>query len=67
MKAWQIKGEYGIDKLTMGELPEPRADAGQVVVAMRAASLNFRDLVTVRGVPGATAPRRSCRVRTARV
>lgn len=57
MRAWQIKGEYGIDKLQMVELPPPQAGAGQVVVAMRAASLNFRDLVTVRGVPGATAPK----------
>ena len=57
MKAWQIKGEYGIDKLKQSELPEPQAGAGQVVVAMRAASLNYRDLVTVRGVPGATAPK----------
>jgi NADPH:quinone reductase-like Zn-dependent oxidoreductase len=57
MKAWQIKGEYGIDKLKLSELPEPQAGAEQVVVAMRAASLNYRDLVTVRGVPGATAPK----------
>ena len=57
MKAWQIRGEYGIDKLQRVDLPEPRAAAGQVVVAMQAASLNFRDLVTVRGAPGATAPK----------
>ena len=56
MKAWQIRGEYGIDKLQRVEVPEPTAGEGQVVVAMRAASLNFRDLVTVRGFPGAKAP-----------
>ena len=56
MRAWQIRGEYGIDKLQCVELAEPSAGAGQVVVEMRCASLNYRDLVTVRGVPGATAP-----------
>ena len=56
MKAWQIRGEYGIDKLQCVELSEPTAGDGQVVVSMRAASLNFRDLVTIRGFPGAKAP-----------
>ncbi len=56
MKAWQIRGEYGIDKLQCVELPEPTAGDGQVVVSMRSASLNFRDLATVRGLPGAKAP-----------
>ena len=56
MKAWQIRGEYGIDKLRCVDVPEPTAGDGQVVVSMRAASLNYRDLVTVRGVPGAEAP-----------
>lgn len=56
MKGWQIRGEYGIDKLQRVELPEPKAGDGQVIVAMRAASLNFRDLATIRGFPGAKAP-----------
>ena len=56
MKAWQIRGEYGIDRLQCVDVPEPVAREGQVVVAMRAASVNYRDLVTVRGMPGAAAP-----------
>ncbi len=56
MKAWQIRGEYGIDRLQCVDLPEPTARDGQIVVAMRAASLNYRDLVTVRGMPGAKPP-----------
>jgi NADPH:quinone reductase-like Zn-dependent oxidoreductase len=56
MRAWQIKGEYGIDNLKQVELPEPVAGNGEIVVALRAASLNFRDLATVRGLPGAKAP-----------
>lgn len=56
MKAWQIRGEYGIDRLACVDLPAPSPGQGQVVVAMRAASLNYRDLVTVRGIAGAKAP-----------
>ncbi len=56
MRAWQIKGEYGIDRLARVDVPEPTAAAGQVLVAVRAASLNYRDLATVRGIPGANAP-----------
>ena len=56
MKAWQIRGEYGIDKLRRVDVPEPTAGAGEVVVSLRAASLNFRDLATIRGFPGAQAP-----------
>ena len=29
MKAWQIRGEYGIDKLECVDLPEPTAGDGQ--------------------------------------
>ncbi len=56
MKAWQIRGEYGIDKLQRVDLPEPTPGEQQIVVSMRAASLNFRDLATIRGFPGAKAP-----------
>ncbi|HET6471769.1 MAG TPA: NAD(P)-dependent alcohol dehydrogenase [Pseudomonadales bacterium] len=56
MKAWQIRGEYGIDKLQCIDVPEPSVAPGRIVVDMRAASLNFRDLATVRGFPGAKAP-----------
>jgi NADPH:quinone reductase-like Zn-dependent oxidoreductase len=56
MKAWQIRGAYGIDNLKLVDVPEPKAGAGEVVVALRAASLNYRDLATIRGLPGAKAP-----------
>ena len=42
MKAWQIRGEYGIDKLQCVELPEPAADKEKVVVSMRAARRRAR-------------------------
>ena len=56
MLAWQIRGKYGIDELQCVDVPEPIAGPGQVVVELRAASLNYRDLVTIEGRPGMQAP-----------
>ncbi len=49
MKAIIIQGAFGIDSLTQVELPDPVAKPGEVVVRMRAASLNYRDLMVVTG------------------
>src|SRR5262249_21480074 len=49
MKAAEIKNSFGIDSLTLTERPEPKLGPGQVVVKIKAASLNFRDLLTVKG------------------
>jgi NADPH:quinone reductase-like Zn-dependent oxidoreductase len=52
MKVWEIQNAYGIENLNLVDKPEPVAGPGQVVVAMRAASLNYRDLLTVIGYGG---------------
>ncbi|MZR11680.1 zinc-binding dehydrogenase [Maritimibacter sp. DP07] len=39
----------GLENLHIVDLPEPQAGPGEVVVAMKAASLNFRDLLAVKG------------------
>ena len=49
MKVVEIRERFGLDQLVVGERPEPEAAAGRVVLRMRAASLNYRDLLTVRG------------------
>ncbi len=49
MRAWQIEGGFGIDNLKLVERPEPEPGPGEVLLSMRAASLNFRDLMMVRG------------------
>lgn len=49
MKAYQYTLGGGIDDLVVVDLPEPRAGPGQVVVRMRAASLNFRDILVTTG------------------
>ena len=51
MKFWQIVGDGGIDALEMAERPSPEPGLGQVRVRMRANSINYRDLNTVRA-PG---------------
>ncbi len=49
MKAFEIRESFGLDHLTLVERPEPIPAAGHVRVRLRAASLNFRDLLTVQG------------------
>lgn len=49
MKAWELRDGFGIDKLDLGERPDPVAGHGQVVVRMKAFSLNYRDLLVLKG------------------
>lgn len=48
MKVFEVR-EFGIDNLSEAERPVPEPGPKQVVVRMRAASLNFRDLMVVTG------------------
>jgi NADPH:quinone reductase-like Zn-dependent oxidoreductase len=52
MRAWEIQDSYGIDHLKMVERPRPTPSKGEVLLAMKAASLNYRDLLTVKGMGG---------------
>lgn len=49
MRAYQIEEKFGLDNLRAVELEEPVPGPGEVVVRIRAVSLNFRDLLTVEG------------------
>jgi NADPH:quinone reductase-like Zn-dependent oxidoreductase len=49
MRVWEIRGRFGLDALTLVDRIEPEPGPGQVVMRVRAASLNYRDLLTVRG------------------
>jgi NADPH:quinone reductase-like Zn-dependent oxidoreductase len=42
----------GIDNLSIGEAPEPAPGPGEALVRVRAVSLNYRDLLVVRGEYG---------------
>jgi NADPH:quinone reductase-like Zn-dependent oxidoreductase len=50
MRAYRIHEFGGPDSLRLEELPDPKAGAGQVVVRVRATSLNFRDLMVAKGI-----------------
>lgn len=47
MKAWEIVSDGGIDALACNERPTPQPGPGEILVRMRANSINFRDLSTV--------------------
>jgi NADPH:quinone reductase-like Zn-dependent oxidoreductase len=54
MKIWQVAREWSIDGMELVEQPDPTPGPGQVVVRIRAASLNYRDLLTIQGKGGVT-------------
>jgi NADPH:quinone reductase-like Zn-dependent oxidoreductase len=50
MRAYEIKGGFGLDALALVDRPEPRPGIGQVLLQMKAFSLNYRDLLVVKGI-----------------
>ncbi len=61
MRAWQISA-FGLDSLDLVERPTPDPGPGEVLVGVRAISLNFRDLMMVKGLynPKMRLPRIPC-------
>lgn len=61
MRAWQIPS-FGIDSLELVERPDLKPAPGEVLVGIRAISLNFRDLMMVKGFynPHLRLPRIPC-------
>ncbi len=53
MRAFQIRDDWSIDNIVQVELAEPRPGPGEVLLRMKAASLNYRDLVVARRGYGA--------------
>ena len=50
MKAYELRDGFGIDHVAVAERPDPRPGPGQIVVRMKAFSLNYRDLMVVKGL-----------------
>jgi NADPH:quinone reductase-like Zn-dependent oxidoreductase len=48
MRKYELRGK-GLDTLTLVERPVPRVGPGQILVRMRAVSLNYRDLLIAQG------------------
>jgi NADPH:quinone reductase-like Zn-dependent oxidoreductase len=49
MLAYEIRGAFGLENLVVSERPDPRPGPGEILLALRAAALNYRDLLTVEG------------------
>lgn len=49
MRAFEIQKAFGLDSLTLVERPDPEPGPGRVLVRIKAASLNYRDLLMIRG------------------
>lgn len=50
MKAIQLTNGFGFEELTMTELDKPTPGRKEVLIRMRAASLNYRDIVVLSGL-----------------
>jgi NADPH:quinone reductase-like Zn-dependent oxidoreductase len=57
MRSYVITSPGSIDNLKLVERPDPTPGPGQVVVRVRATSLNYRDLITIEGKYARTAPK----------
>lgn len=52
MRALQVTEPWGLDQLKVVEAPDPTPGPGEVLVRMRAVSLNYRDYLMVGGIYG---------------
>ena len=52
MRALNVTAPWGLDEIKVVEKPDPSPGPGQVLVRMRAVSLNYRDLLMVNGMYG---------------
>lgn len=49
MKAYEIQQSFGLDSLRQVDRADPRPGAGQVLLRLKAWSLNYRDLLLIKG------------------
>jgi NADPH:quinone reductase-like Zn-dependent oxidoreductase len=49
MRAYEIRDHFGLDALTPCERPVPEPGHGEVRIRLRAVSLNYRDLLIIKG------------------
>lgn len=49
MNCYEIQEAFGIENLNKTERPDPKPGAGEVLIKVKAVSVNFRDILMVRG------------------
>jgi NADPH:quinone reductase-like Zn-dependent oxidoreductase len=49
MKVYEIRKGTGIEAVQAGERPDPKPGSGEILIKVRAVSLNYRDLAVARG------------------
>jgi NADPH:quinone reductase-like Zn-dependent oxidoreductase len=56
MKVYEIREAKGIDSVQPAERPDPTPGYGEILIRMKAVSLNYRDLAVARGAYGRGVP-----------
>ena len=56
MRRYELRNTNGIESLKQADVPTPKPGPGQVLVRVRAVSLNYRDLLVVSGMYPGTLP-----------
>jgi NADPH:quinone reductase-like Zn-dependent oxidoreductase len=49
MRAYELRGGFGLENLALTERPTPTPGPGEVQIRLRAVSLNYRDLLILKG------------------
>lgn len=49
MNCYEIQEAFGLENLNVAERPDPKPGPGEVLINVKAVSINFRDLLMVRG------------------
>ena len=60
MKVYEIQGGFGLDALSLAERPDAAPGPAKVLLRMQAVSLNYRDLLMVKGAVQPQAARCRC-------
>ena len=56
MRAYKLTPDAGLDGLVAVQMPDPEPGPGQILINVRATSLNYRDLMIARRSPAAIVP-----------
>jgi NADPH:quinone reductase-like Zn-dependent oxidoreductase len=62
VKVYEIRGKFGLESLAVADRPQPQPGPHEVLIRVKAVSLNYRDLLVVKGAynPKMPLPRVPC-------